>query len=152
MSRNRKEVGTGLQTLRGQPALGPYGSGRSLGHQGDSKEVHVAGVLFSHQVMSSSFVTLWTVAHQAPLSMRFHRQEHWSGLPCPPPGDIPNPGIKPWSLMPSALGGWFFTTSATSQPTVLSKSCWLHHQTVNLISPLFTTLDRDVHYLPAEVG
>ena len=40
------------------------------------------------------FVTLWTVAHQSPLSMRFSKQEHWSGLPCPPPGDLPNPGIE----------------------------------------------------------
>ena len=86
-----------MHTLRGQPALGPYGSGRRPGHQGDSKEVHVAGVLFSHQVVSNSFVTLWTVAHQAPLSMRFHRQEHWSGLPFPSPGDLPNPGIEPMS-------------------------------------------------------
>ena len=43
------------------------------------------------------FVTLWTVAHQAPLSMGFSRQEHWSGLPCPPPGDLPDPGIEPSS-------------------------------------------------------
>ena len=41
------------------------------------------------------FVTPWTVACQAPLSMGFSRQEYWSGLPCPPPGDLPNPGIKP---------------------------------------------------------
>ena len=40
------------------------------------------------------FATPWTVAHQAPLSMRFSRQAYWSGLPCPPPGDLPNPGIK----------------------------------------------------------
>ena len=40
------------------------------------------------------FTTPWTVAHQAPLSMGFSRQEYWSGLPCPPPGDLPNPGIK----------------------------------------------------------
>ena len=43
-------------------------------------------------------VTPWTVAHQAPLSMGFSRQEHWSGLPCPPPGDLPNPGIEPVSF------------------------------------------------------
>ena len=43
------------------------------------------------------FVTLWTVGHQAPLSMRFPRQENWSGLPFPSPGDLPNPGIKPGS-------------------------------------------------------
>ena len=40
-------------------------------------------------------VTPWTVAHQAPLSMGFSRQEYWSGLPCPPPGDLPAPGIEP---------------------------------------------------------
>ena len=49
---------------------------------------------FSHVQL---LATLWTVAHQAPLSMRFSRQEYQSGLPCPPPGDIPHPGIKPTS-------------------------------------------------------
>ena len=42
-------------------------------------------------------VTPWTVARQAPLSMEFSRQEYWSGLPCLPPGDLPNPGIEPRS-------------------------------------------------------
>jgi len=51
---------------------------------------------FSHVWL---FVTPWTVAFQAPLSMRFSRQEYWSGLPCPPPGHLPNPGIKPESLV-----------------------------------------------------
>ena len=46
-------------------------------------------------VVSQLFVTLWTVAPQAPLSMRFSRQEYWSGLPRPPPGCLPNPGIEP---------------------------------------------------------
>ena len=46
---------------------------------------------------SSSFVTPWTVAHQTPLSIGFPRQEYWSGLPLPPPGDLPDPGIKPAS-------------------------------------------------------
>ena len=45
------------------------------------------------------FTILWTAAHQAPLSMGFSSQEYWSGLPCPPPGDLPDPGIKPISLM-----------------------------------------------------
>ena len=58
-------------------------------------------------------VTPWTVAHQAPLSMGFSRQEYWSGLPCPPPGDLPDSGIEPESLMSPALAGRFFTTSAT---------------------------------------
>ena len=52
-------------------------------------------------------VTPWTVAHQAPLSMGFPRQEYWSKLPFPPPGDNSDSGIKPMS---SALAGWFFTT------------------------------------------
>ena len=43
------------------------------------------------------FVTLWTVAYQAPQSMEFSRQEYWSGLPFPSPGDLPNPGIEPGS-------------------------------------------------------
>ena len=53
-----------------------------------------------------------TVAHQAPLSMEFSRQEYCSGLPCPPPVDLPDPGIKPKSLTSPALAGGFFTTSA----------------------------------------
>ena len=53
------------------------------------------------------------VAHQVPLSMGFSRQEYWSGLPCPPPGDLPNPGIKLESLTSPALAGRFFNTSAT---------------------------------------
>ena len=56
------------------------------------------------------FVTPWTIARQAPPSIGFSRQEYWSGLPFPPPGDLPNPGTVPMSL---ALAGSFFTTSAT---------------------------------------
>ena len=55
----------------------------------------------------------WTAAHQIPLSMRFSRQEYWSWLPSPPPGDLPDPGIKSSSLMSPTLAGGFFTTSAT---------------------------------------
>ena len=54
------------------------------------------------------FATLWTVAHQTPLSMGFSKQEYWNGLPYPPPRDLPNPGIKPTSLMSPALTDWFF--------------------------------------------
>ena len=53
---------------------------------------------------------LWTVACQAPLSMQFSRQEYWSGLPVPTPGDLPNPGIEPVSFSSPALAGGFFTT------------------------------------------
>ena len=59
------------------------------------------------------FATQWTVAHQAPLSMGFSRQEYWSGLPCLSPGYLPDPGIKPAFLLSPALAGRFFTTSAT---------------------------------------
>ena len=59
------------------------------------------------------FVTLWTIALQAPLSMRLSRQGYWSGLPCPPPGDLPDPVIEPESLMSPALADGFVTTSAT---------------------------------------
>ena len=72
--------------------------------------------------MSDSWQTLWTVVHQAPLSMGFSRQEYWSELPCPPPGDLLNPGIKPMSLMSPALADGVFTTSITweAQKTSLS--------------------------------
>ena len=56
------------------------------------------------------FVTLRTVALQAPLSRGFFKQEYWSGLPCPPPGDLPNPGIQPASLMSPSFAGKFFIT------------------------------------------
>ena len=59
------------------------------------------------------FVTLWAVAHQAPLSMGFSRQDYWSRLPYPPPGDLPNPGIEPESLKSPALVSMFFTSSST---------------------------------------
>ena len=53
-------------------------------------------------------MTIWTIALQAALSMGFSRQEYWSRLPCPPPGDLPNPGIKPASFKSPALAGEFF--------------------------------------------
>ena len=59
------------------------------------------------------FATLWTIARQTPLTMGFSRQEYWSRLPCPPPGDLLDPGIKPWLLTSPALADGFFTTSAT---------------------------------------
>ena len=74
----------------------------------------------------SDSAMLWTVARQAPLSMGFSRQEYQSGLPCPPPGDLPNPGIEPKALPSPALAGGFFTTSATweasSNKYIVAKS------------------------------
>ena len=72
-----------------------------------------------------TFVTPWTVAHQDPLSMGFSRQEYWSGLPCPPPGVLPNPGIEPVSLTSPALAGGFFATSANWKPPKVYSFCLL---------------------------
>ena len=70
---------------------------------------------FAHMCakLLQSGATLWTVACQALLFMVFSRQEYLSGLPRPPPGDLPNPGLKATSLMSPALAGRFFTTRAT---------------------------------------
>ena len=62
------------------------------------------------------FATLWIVAHQAPLPMGFSRQKYWSVLPFPPPGDLPNPGIEPTSVVSPALSGGFFTTVPPGKP------------------------------------
>ena len=70
-------------------------------------------LFLSHSVVSDSVVTPWIVARQAPLSMGFPRQEYWSGLPFPSPGNLPNPGIKP---IFSALAGGFFTTEPPGKP------------------------------------
>ena len=70
-------------------------------------------------VMSNS-ATPWTVACQAPLSMEFSRQEYWSSLPYPPPGDLPDPGIEPRSPeSQSALADRFFTTGPPGKSYVL---------------------------------
>ena len=68
------------------------------------------------------FATLWTVAHEAPLSMGFLRQEYWSGLPFPTPGDLPDPGIEPMS---PALAGGFFTTDPPEKSSVAEYSFFL---------------------------
>ena len=69
--------------------------------------------MLSHFSSVQLFANPWTVASQAPLSMGFFRQGYWSRFPCPPPGNLPDPGIEPVSLMSSALAGGFFTTSTT---------------------------------------
>ena len=65
-------------------------------------------------------VTPWAVAHQAPPSMGFPRQEYWSGFPFPPPGHLPNPGVEPMSPGALALAGRFFTTEPPGEPTHLT--------------------------------
>ena len=71
--------------------------------------------LFSRQIMSNCFVTPWTVAFQAPLSMGFPRQEYWSGLRFPSLGDVPDPGIQ---LVSPALADGFFTTEPSGKPSI----------------------------------
>ena len=67
------------------------------------------GTFHARSVVSDS-ASLWAVALQAPLSVGFSRQECWSGLSCPSPGDLPDPGIEPTSLVSPASAGGFFTT------------------------------------------
>ena len=85
-------------------------------------------------------VTLRTVACQAPPSMEFSRLEYWNGLPCPPPRDLPDPGIKPMSLISPELGGRFFTTSATWEapvsPIFIIKKQWFHVPILYLVIAL----------------
>ena len=69
--------------------------------------------------MSHSFVALWTVAWQAPLSMGFSRQEYWSGLPFPSPGNFPYPGIEPES---PTLAGGLFSIEPPGKPYNKSKA------------------------------
>ena len=77
--------------------------------------------MYACSVMSSSFVTpAWIVARQAPLCMGFSRQEYWSGLPFPSPGNLPDPGIEP---SPPALAGGFFTTEPPEKPIKEWQAC-----------------------------
>ena len=77
------------------------------------------------------FVTPWTVAYQVTLSVGFSRQEYWSGLSCSPPGDLPDPGIKPGSLTSPALAGGFFTPNITDA---------LYSKSSNLFQPVSAVL------------
>ena len=91
------------------------GNHPSYGHH---KKSYVCAKYFSCGWL---FVTPWTVAYQAPLSMEFSRQGNWSGLSFSSPGDLPDPGIEIVSLMYPALAGMFFTTSTTWQ---IPKEGW----------------------------
>ena len=75
-------------------------------------------------------VTLWTVARQAPMCMGFSRREYWSGLPSPPPGDLPDLETELTSLMPPALAGGFFTTSTAWEAHIV---IYLHGKNEKII-------------------
>ena len=78
-----------------------------------AERVDMVRCVRAHSVVSDSSVIPWTTACQAPLSMRVSRQEYWSGLPFPPPGDLLDPGIEPVS---PASAGRFFTTEPPGSP------------------------------------
>ena len=76
-------------------------------------------------------VTLWTIARQAPLSMGFSRQ-YWSGLPCPPPGDLPDPGVESTSHASHASADRFFTPSATWEAHRLENHHFLTYLLIDI--------------------
>ena len=83
----------------------------------------------THHVVTQSRLTVYSLTvSQAPPSMGFSRQEYWNELPCPPPGDLPNPGIEPASLMSPALAGRFFTASTTWEARLYLQTfqVWSH--------------------------
>ena len=92
----------------GEPGELPSMGSHRVGHDGSDLAAAAAAEMIRYPMMKMKvkvkslsrvrlLATLWTVALQAPLSMGFSRQEYWSGLPFPSPGDLPNPGIKPGS-------------------------------------------------------
>ena len=113
MLSSRRDIYTFLSDIPGEQAAGPNAGLTHLSASLKRNGQHACVLsCLSHVWL---FVTPWTVTHQSPLTMGFSRQEYWSGLPCPPPRDLPDPGIKPESLTSPALAGWFFTTSATCE-------------------------------------
>ena len=110
------------------------------------------------------FVTLWTVVHQSPLCKEFSRQEYWRRLPCPPPEDLPDPGIELLSLMSPVLAGRFFTTSATGEAIYLCLCVYIHicikHKNIyknilnNFIhsSPKLRTMRRQRKYIKRRIN
>ena len=88
-----------------------------------AKSLH-SGML-SHFSCVRLFATPWTVAWQPPLSMGFSRQEYWNGLPCPPLGDLPDPGVELTSLTsPAVVGGFFITGDTWETLTLVCITCF----------------------------
>ena len=125
-----------IESLAGQPTL----NNNSILWKGERKcwrtsrhlfPISLSACVLSHFSHVRLFDILWTVACQAPLSMGFSRQEFCSGLPCPPPVDLPDPGIEPRS---PALAGRFFTISATWEVLV-----WYFWTSCHFRCPNFTS-------------
>ena len=112
----------------------------------------VRSCVLSHFSRVQLFVTLWTVAYQAPRSMEFSRQEYWSGLPCLPLGYLPDPGVKPTSHLSPALSGRFFTTSALSSSPPIPNACHLTSVNVPIIGCNFRSVSifRTTQELPRD--
>ena len=87
--------------------------------------IHLCVCVLSRFSCVRLFATLWTVVLQVPLSMGFARQESWSELPFPPPGDLPNSGMEPASLMSPALAGGFFITRAIWEATYVFRCTYV---------------------------
>ena len=88
--------------------------------------------MLSHFSHVQPFVTSWTVACQAALSMEFSSQEYWSGFPFPPPEDHPGPGIEPMSLKPSALQGNSLPLAPLGKPMEVraTSMCWVSQRQI----------------------
>ena len=84
---------------------------------------NICACVLSHFSGVWLFATLWTIARQAPPSMGFSRQEYWGGLPFPLPGDFPDPGIEPTSLMSLTLAIRFFTLTPPGKPNITYIHC-----------------------------
>ena len=112
MEFSRQEYWSGLPFPSPEDLPNPGIKPRSPPLQADAFTIWATREAYKWKSLShvQLFVTPWTVAHQAPLSMKFSRQEYWSGLPFLPPADLPNPGIEPVPLASPTLAGRFFTT------------------------------------------
>ena len=104
------------------------------------ERMHLLAIVFTHQTVLCMlshvllFATPWAVAHQAPPSMGFPRQEYWCGLPFPSPGDLPDTGIKSKSPESAALAGGFFTPEPTMKPVYVYTYVYsyLYIQQINI--------------------
>ena len=97
--------------------------------------ISISMCTLSHFSYVQLFAILWTEACQVPLSMGFSRPESWNGLPCPPPGGLPDPRIKSVPLMSLALAGRFFITSTTWEGQSVSVSIYLSDMHILRSSP-----------------
>ena len=97
----------------------------------ESNYVRVCVCVLTHVWL---FATPWPVARQALLSMEFFRQEYWSGLPFPSPEDLPDPGIKPVSLVSAALASRFLTTEPPGKPKATILQCGISILSAPLIA------------------